>query len=183
MRIEETALPGVLVVETAVLADERGHFREVWRADSYEGAGVPSRFLQDNAAYSRRGVLRGLHYQHPHPQGKLVGVVTGEVFDVAVDLRRSSPHFGRWTGHVLSGENGRQLWIPPGFAHGYLTLSQSAVFVYKCTEYYHAPSDRAVAWNDATLSIAWPTEQPILSRKDAAAPALADLDPDLLPRV
>ena len=181
MRIHTTPLPGVLLIETPVPADGRGHFMETWREDAYAASGIPARFVQDNAAFSRRDVLRGLHYQHPRPQGKLVGVVLGEVFDVAVDVRRASPTFGRWTGYSLSAENGRQLWIPPGFAHGYLTLSETAVFVYKCTEYYEASADRAIAWNDPRIGIAWPVEEPILSRKDAAAPPLDDVPPDLLP--
>ena len=183
MRIEPTGLPGVLLLEVPVFRDERGHFLETWRDDTYAQGGVRGPFLQDNAAFSRAGVLRGLHYQHPHAQGKLVGVVMGEVFDVAVDLRRGSPHFGEWTGHQLSAENGRQLWIPPGFAHGYLTLSESAVFVYKCTDVYRPEADRVVAWNDPEIGIEWPAGQPVLSPKDARAPRLRDVAADLLPEL
>ena len=180
MRVKETSLPGVLLVETTVLADERGSFRETWREDPYAVLGV-ARFVQDNAALSRRRVLRGLHYQHPEGQGKLVAVLAGEVFDVAVDIRSGSPTFGHWTAHTLSTENGHQLWIPPGFAHGYLTLSDTAVFVYKCTEYYRPEFDRALAWDDPALGIEWPLERPILSRKDGLAPKLRDVPPELLP--
>lgn len=181
MKARETSLPGVLLLETAVHGDTRGHFMETWREQSYASAGVTGPFVQDNAAFSLRGVLRGLHYQWPRPQGKLVGVVLGEVFDVAVDLRHDSPTFGRWTGHRLSAENGQQLWIPAGCAHGYLTLSDTAVFVYKCTDYHHGPSDRAVAWDDPDIGIDWPETGPLLSVKDAAAPRLRDVPPDLLP--
>jgi dTDP-4-dehydrorhamnose 3,5-epimerase len=181
VNVQPTVLPGVRLIETRVFLDERGHFLEVWREDRYAAAGVEGPFVQDNASFSRRGVLRGLHYQHPCAQGKLVSVAAGEVFDVAVDVRRGSPHFGRWVGFVLSGENGRQLWIPPGFAHGYLTTSEWAVFTYKCTEYYDAGADRSVAWNDPDIGVEWPLGNPLLSPKDAAAPKLADLPRDQLP--
>jgi dTDP-4-dehydrorhamnose 3,5-epimerase len=181
VNVRQTALPGVLLIETRVFSDDRGHFFETWRDASYAAAGVAGPFVQDNTSFSRRGVLRGLHYQHPNAQGKLVSVAAGEVFDVAVDIRRGSPTFRRWVSHVLSGDNGRQVWIPAGFAHGFLTTSDWAVFTYKCTDYYDAGSDRSVAWNDPDIGIAWPLPNPLLSPKDAAAPKLGDLTPDQLP--
>jgi dTDP-4-dehydrorhamnose 3,5-epimerase len=182
VNVVESALPGVLLIETRVFSDHRGRFSETWREASYGAAGIGP-FVQDNASFSRRGVLRGMHYQHPRAQGKLVSVAAGEVFDVAVDIRRGSPHFGRWVGYTLSGENGRQLWIPPGFAHGYLTTSDWAVFTYKCTEYYDPTVDHSLAWNDADVGVEWPLGEPSLSPKDAAAPKLGQVPPDDLPEV
>ena len=175
MKVTETGLPGVLVLEPKVFGDERGFFMESWNARAFrEATGVDATFVQDNHSRSARGVLRGLHYQVVRPQGKLVRVVAGEVFDVAVDLRRSSPTFGRWTGVRLSAENRRQLWIPGGFAHGFLVISESADFLYKTTEYWHGEHDRALAWNDPRLAIDWPLggAAPVLAARDAAAPGL-----------
>jgi dTDP-4-dehydrorhamnose 3,5-epimerase len=175
MKVTETGLPGVLVLEPKVFGDERGFFMESWNARAFrEATGVDATFVQDNHSRSARGVLRGLHYQVVRPQGKLVRVVAGEVFDVAVDLRRSSPGFGRWTGVRLSAENRRQLWIPGGFAHGFLVISESADFLYKTTEYWHGEHDRALAWNDPRLAIDWPLggAAPVLAARDAAAPGL-----------
>ncbi|MGH7702436.1 MAG: dTDP-4-dehydrorhamnose 3,5-epimerase, partial [Gemmatimonadales bacterium] len=147
MKVTETDIPGVLLVEPVVVGDARGSFFESWRANRYADAGIGSRFVQDNVSFSRRGTLRGLHFQNPHGQGKLVWVPSGEVYDVAVDVRRGSPTFGRWTAARLSGENHLQVWIPPGFAHGFQVLSESALFIYKSTDYYHQESDRSVLWS------------------------------------
>jgi dTDP-4-dehydrorhamnose 3,5-epimerase len=175
--VTQTALPGVLVIEPVVHRDARGYFLETWRAGRYRDAGIVLPFVQDNHSHSTLGTLRGLHYQVEQPQGKLVQVITGEAFDVAVDLRRSSPTFGQWLGLVLSAVNNRQLWIPPGFAHGFLVTSDRADVTYKCTEEYVPEHDRALCWNDPELGIAWPLPDgavPILSAKDAAAPKLRD---------
>ncbi len=176
MELVETALPGVLLITPRVFGDDRGFFLESWNARSFAAAGLDPAFVQDNHSRSARGVLRGLHYQLRAPQGKLVRVTQGAVFDVAVDVRRSSPHFGRWVGYELSAENHRMLWVPPGFAHGFVTLSESADFLYKCTEFYDPDDDRGVAWNDPAIGIEWPDcgVPPQLSGKDAAASLLAD---------
>ena len=177
--VTETGLPGVLLLEPRVFADERGFFLESFnQRDWQEATGLDCRFVQDNHSRSLRGVLRGLHYQlPPHTQGKLVRVVAGEIFDVAVDLRTSSSTFGQWYGRVLTAENRLQLWIPPGFAHGFLTLSETAEVIYKTTDYYAPECDRAVLWNDPVLAIDWPLEgAPILSPKDAAAHCCRDAE-------
>jgi len=178
MKIVETTLPGVLIIEPRVFGDARGFFLESWNAQSFANAGLAMDFVQDNHSRSARGVLRGLHYQLENPQGKLVRVTQGAVFDVAVDIRRSSPHFGQWTGVELSADNHRMLWIPPGFAHGFVVLSETADFLYKCTTLYHQPSDRSLRWNDPTIGIAWPDTgaEPLLSAKDESAPLLADAE-------
>ena len=181
MRIIETDLPGCLVVEPKQFGDARGWFMETWHRDRYAGHGIGPDFVQSNLSRSARGVLRGLHYQWPEPQGKLVSVLEGEVWDVAVDIRRGSPHYGRWTAVVLSAENLRQFWIPPGFAHGFVTLSESALLSYLCTHHYNAEADAALAWDDAHLGIDWPVAKPQLSAKDAAAPRLAEVPPERLP--
>ncbi len=172
MTVTETRLPGVLLLEPRVFRDPRGFFLETWNADRYRAAGIPGPFVQDNASRSARGVLRGLHVQNPNPQGKLVSVLDGAVFDVAVDVRAGSPTFGQWTGHELSAENGHQLWIPPGFAHGFVVLSESALFTYKCTDRYAPEHEFSIAWNDPEIGIAWPVVDPELSGKDAAAGSL-----------
>ena len=156
MKVFETDLPGVLVFDPLVHGDERGYFMETYRADDFSAHGVAGPFVQDNQSSSARGVLRGLHYQISRAQGKLVRVLSGRVFDVAVDLRKSSPTCGRWAGVELSGDNKRQLWVPPGFGHGFLVLSESAEFFYKCTDYYAPEHERVIAWNDPELDIAWP---------------------------
>jgi len=178
MNIIDTPLPGVTLIEPRVFGDARGFFLESWNAKGFADAGLDLAFVQDNHSRSARGVLRGLHYQLTNPQGKLVRVTHGAVFDVAVDIRRSSPHFGRWVGYELSAENHRMLWIPPGFAHGFLVLSETADFLYKCTSLYDPPSDRGIRWNDPAIGIAWPglAAEPLLSAKDAAAPLLADAE-------
>lgn len=176
MNITETALPGVMLIEPRVFGDARGFFLESWNAQAFAAAGLDLAFVQDNHSRSARGVLRGLHYQLEQPQGKLVRVTQGAVFDVAVDIRRSSAHFGRWVGVELSAENHRMLYVPPGFAHGFLVLSETADFLYKCTSLYHPPSDRGIRWDDPDIGISWPDTgaAPLLSAKDAAAPRLAD---------
>lgn len=167
----ETDLPGVLIVEPKVFGDDRGFFMESWNARAFEAAGLAGPWVQDNHSRSARGVLRGLHYQVRQTQGKLVRATAGAVFDVVVDLRRSSPAFGKWMGLELSAENKRMLWVPPGFAHGFLTLTDTADFQYKCTDYYAPEWERALLWNDPAIGIEWPLEtgrQPSLSAKDAA---------------
>jgi dTDP-4-dehydrorhamnose 3,5-epimerase len=178
MKITETALPGVLIIEPRVFGDARGFFLESWNARSFAAAGLDLEFVQDNHSRSARGVLRGLHYQLANPQGKLVRVTRGAVFDVAVDIRRSSPHFGQWVGVELSDSNHHMLYIPPGFAHGFVVLSEVADFVYKCTSLYDAASDRGIRWDDPAIGIAWPDTgaPPLLSGKDAVAPLLADAE-------
>ena len=177
MEARPTAIADVLVLEPRVFADPRGWFFESYNRRGLERVlGRPVEFVQDNQSLSRRGVLRGLHYQLPHPQGKLVRVLRGEVFDVAVDLRRGSPTFGRWAGERLSAENRRQLWIPEGFAHGFVALSDAAELLYKTTDYWHAEDERCIRWDDRDLAIAWPLQgdRPQLSAKDAAGGALRD---------
>jgi len=174
MKVTETPLPGVRVIEPDVFGDSRGFFFELYEARRYLQAGIDQPFVQDNFSRSVKDTLRGLHFQEPHGQGKLVQILQGAVFDVAVDIRRGSPTFGRWFGTELSAENKRQLWIPPGFAHGFCVTSPSADFFYKCTEYYFPQADRVIAWNDPALGIRWPTQTPLLSKKDAAAKPLSD---------
>ena len=179
MEFRETALPGVMLITPKVHADERGYFMETWRSSQFRDAGINAKFVQENASQSHKGALRGIHYQVEQPQGKLVRVVSGEVFDVAVDLRKSSPTFGQWVGASLSADNKQQMWIPPGFGHGFLVLSESAEFEYKCTDYYAPEHERIVRWNDPDIGIDWPLaagEAPLLSAKDAAAPLLRDTD-------
>ena len=177
MRVTQTELPDVLEIAPRVFGDERGFFFESWNRRAFETAGVPGDFVQDNHSRSRRGVLRGLHYQVEHAQGKLVRVVAGEVYDVAVDLRRSSPTFGRWMGRVLSAANRRMLWVPPGFAHGFLVQSEDAEFLYKTTDYWFPEHERTLLWNDPALGIEWPLAgPPVLAAKDAAGRLLADAD-------
>lgn len=181
MKILRTTLPGVLLLEPKVFGDDRGFFMESYNQRAFdEAVGHKVRFVQDNHSRSAKGVLRGLHYQlPPHAQGKLVRVVSGAVFDVAVDMRRSSPTFGKWVGELLSAENCRQLWIPPGFAHGFLVLSDTADFLYKTTDYYAPQGEACVRWKDKNLAIEWPEigGVPCLSVKDAAAPGLFDATP------
>ena len=180
MQVTPAALPEVLLIEPKVFGDERGFFAETWNQRAFDAAvGRETRFVQDNHSRSRQGVLRGLHYQRPpHAQGKLVRVVAGSVFDVAVDVRRESPNFGRWVGFELSAANQRQMWIPPGFAHGFLVLSDSADFLYKTTDYYAPASEGCVRWDDPAIGIEWPLPggTPTLAAKDQAAPLLAQCD-------
>jgi dTDP-4-dehydrorhamnose 3,5-epimerase len=175
--VTPTAIADVLLIEPKVFGDPRGFFLESWNAKVFAEAGIPASFVQDNHSRSPRGVLRGLHYQVRQSQGKLVRVASGEVFDVAVDLRRASPTFGRWVGERLSAENKRMLWIPPGFAHGFLVLSESADFLYKTTDYYAPEHERVLAWNDPELGIRWPLAgTPTLSARDAAGTRLRDAE-------
>jgi dTDP-4-dehydrorhamnose 3,5-epimerase len=182
MRVSETNLPGVLLIEPVVHGDDRGFFIETYNAERYAEAGISLAFVQDNLSRSKRGTLRGLHLQNPHAQGKLVSVLEGAVFDVAVDLRVGSPHFGKWVGAELSAENRHQLYVPPGFGHGFCVTSELATFSYKCTDVYHPECELAVAYNDPALAIEWPAESPLLSAKDADAPTLAEIDPSKLPQ-
>lgn len=181
MKVIETALPGALVLEPQVFGDARGFFYESYNEAKYRAAGVDHRFVQSNVSRSARGVLRGLHYQWPNPQGKLVSVVEGEVYDVAVDIRRGSPTFGQWAGVILSAGNHRHFWVPEGFAHGFVVLSEFATFAYQCTNLYDAKADAGVRWNDAAIAIDWPVSAPLLSGKDEKAPLLADIAPERLP--
>ena len=177
MIVTPTAIPDVLLIEPKVFGDSRGFFFESWNAKAFAEAGVPATFVQDNHSRSPRGVLRGLHYQIRQPQGKLVRVAGGEVFDVAVDLRRASPTFGRWVGERLSADNKRMLWVPPGFGHGFLVLSESADFLYKTTDYYAPEHERVLAWNDPDLAIKWPLAgTPTLSGRDAAGARFRDAE-------
>jgi dTDP-4-dehydrorhamnose 3,5-epimerase len=173
-----TALPGVLLIEPKVFGDARGYFFESFSLRDFEVmTGLKSEFVQDNHSNSKQGVLRGLHYQIQRPQGKLVRVVRGEIFDVAVDLRRVSPYFGRWAGEVLSGENRRQMWIPEGFGHGFVVLSDQAEVLYKATDYWYPEYERSLLWNDPAIGITWPlTGAPLLAAKDAAAKRLHEAD-------
>lgn len=182
MKVTATELPEVKLIEPRVFGDERGWFLETWRMERYREHGIGPEFVQANASSSRRGVLRGLHYQWPQPQGKLVWVSSGRVLDVAVDIRPSSPRYGRWVAFELDDQQHRQLWIPPGFAHGFQVLSESACFNYLCTEPYRAEFDAAIAWNDPDIEVNWPLTEPELSPKDAAAPHLAAIERDRLPR-
>lgn len=175
MKVLPTEIPGVLIIEPKVHGDARGFFLETFHAERYKEAGIPGPFVQDNYSRSVKGTLRGLHFQEPQPQGKLVQVVAGAVFDVAVDIRKGSPTFGKWVGVELSADNKRQFWVPPGFAHGFYVLSESADFQYKCTSLYAPQYDAGIAWNDPDLAITWPLSgEPKLSAKDAAAPRLKD---------
>ena len=176
MDVIPTALDGVLLLKPRVFADERGFFLETYNARTFREAGLPESFVQDNHSRSRRDVLRGLHYQEPNAQGKLVRCVRGAIWDVAVDIRRGSPSFGKWIGVDLTEENRSMLWVPPGFAHGFCGLSDESDVIYKCTALYDAASDRSIAWNDPDIGIQWPLEGPLLSPKDAAAPRLKDAE-------
>jgi len=178
VKVTATALPEVKLIEPRVFGDDRGFFYESWNARAFADAGLQLDFVQDNHSRSARGVLRGLHYQVNRPQGKLVRVTSGAVFDVAVDLRRSSPRFGRWVGVELSAQNKHMLWIPPGFAHGFLSLQDGTEFLYKCTDFYSPEDDRSLLWSDPAIGIDWPLDglSPSLSPKDHAALALAQAD-------
>ena len=177
MNVTPTALPDVKLVEPRVFGDERGFFFESWNARALDAAGIDAQFVQDNHSRSRRGVLRGLHYQVKQPQGKLVRVIKGGIFDVAVDLRQSSPTFGRWVGTHLSEDNHREIWIPPGFAHGFLVTSESTDIAYKMTDYYAPEHERCLLWNDPAVGVEWPIDgEPILSAKDKAGLPLGQVD-------
>jgi len=181
INVSDTSLPGVVIVESRVFDDARGFFMESFNARDFAEAGLPTHFVQDNHSRSTRGVLRGLHYQHPSWQGKLVRALVGTIFDVAVDIRRESAHFGQWFGIELSAENKKQLYVPPGFAHGFCVLSDVAEMSYKCTALYEPKEDAGVLWNDPDIGIEWPIQDPLLSPKDEAAPRLKDLPPLAVP--
>ena len=181
MKIIETVLPGCVVIEPDVFGDARGFFYESYNAQKYKEAGFELNFVQSNVSRSAHGVLRGLHYQFPNPQGKLVSVVEGEVYDVAVDIRVGSPTFGRWTAAVLSSHNKRHFWVPEGFAHGFAVLSEFATFSYQCTALYDRAADAGIRWNDGDIGVDWPLGAPQLSEKDEKAPFLRDIPREKLP--
>lgn len=181
MRRIDTDLPGVCVIEPKVFGDERGFFFESYNQARFAELGIEANFVQSNVSRSAKGVLRGLHYQWPNPQGKLVQVLDGEVYDVAVDIRRGSPTFGRWAAAILSADNKRMFWVPEGFAHGFAVLSDNATFCYQCTALYDGAADAGVRWNDGDIGVDWPIAEPQLSAKDKAAPFLADIPPARLP--
>lgn len=171
------AIPEVILVEPQRFGDTRGFFMETYQYETFAANGIALRFVQDNHSRSAQGVLRGLHYQKdPVAQGKLLKAVVGEIFDVAVDIRRGSPTFGQWVGEILSAENGRLLYVPPGFAHGFCVLSETADLIYKTTDYYHPESEKGIIWNDAQIGVAWPIAAPLLSARDQALPSLAEAD-------
>jgi dTDP-4-dehydrorhamnose 3,5-epimerase len=180
MIIESTKLPGLLRIQPDVFGDARGFFQETWNLRRYTEAGLDRHFVQDNLSYSRRGILRGLHFQNPRPQGKLVYVLEGEVFDVAVDVRADSPTFGQWYGETLSAENHVQLFVPEGFAHGFCVTSEFALFAYKCTDFYNPSAEFSLQWNDPAIGIEWPIESPELSAKDNEGIPLNALSRDAL---
>lgn len=181
MRVLETGLAGVVIIEPQVFGDERGFFKESWKASSYGQHGLPTQFSQANISRSAKGVLRGLHYQYRQPQGKLVSVLEGRIFDVAVDIRPGSPQFGQWAGVELSAANHRQLFVPEGFAHGFIVLSGSALFHYHCTTEYAPEYEVSIAWNDPDIDVKWPCKPLSISEKDSQAPFLRDLPEKLLP--
>jgi dTDP-4-dehydrorhamnose 3,5-epimerase len=181
MEVVETSLPGVLIIKPRVLGDARGFFVETFSAARYAAIGVPGPFVQDNLSRSQRGVLRGLHLQQPFAQGKLVSVAEGEIFDVAVDVRLGSPTFGRWLGTTLNGESQHQLYIPPGFAHGFCALRDGTLFSYKCTDVYHPETEFGVSWNDPDIGIEWPLDAPLVSKKDGEFPRLREIAKSRLP--
>ncbi len=180
MNVIETSLSGLLIIEPKVFGDGRGFFLETYEKKRYAEAGIPGEFVQDNLSFSQQGVLRGLHFQNPDSQGKLVYVLQGEVFDVAVDIRVNSPTFGRWYGVTLSENNKRQLWIPVGFAHGFCVTGEAALFAYKCTDYYAPQSEVTIRWDDPEIGVDWPVEKPIISAKDAEGVLLSQVDRSLL---
>ena len=182
MDVIETGIPGLIVIEPVVHGDDRGFFMESWNSRRYEALGIPATFVQSNVSRSGSGVIRGLHFQYPKPQGKLVSVLEGRVFDVAVDIRPDSPNFRQWAGVELSAENHRQLYVPEGFAHGFCVLSKSVLLSYLCTEVFHSEYDAVIAWNDPDIDINWPVDSGRLSAKDASAPRLRDISPEALPQ-
>lgn len=182
MKIIETNLPGCVVIQPDVHGDARGFFYESYNAEKYKNAGLDLHFVQSNVSRSAHGVLRGLHFQNPKPQGKLVSVLEGEVYDVGVDIRVGSPTFGRWAAAVLSADNKRHFWIPEGFAHGFVVLSEFATFSYQCTSVYDRAADAGIRWNDGDIGIDWPVSAPLLSEKDSVAPFLRDVPHERLPQ-
>lgn len=182
MKIVPTSLPDVIILEPDVFTDDRGFFMETYQKERYETYGITCGFAQDNISFSVKDTLRGLHYQYPNEQAKLVQVVQGEVFDVAVDIRKGSPTFGKWAGEILSGENRRQLYIPEGFAHGFCVTSPDALFVYKCSTYYSPENEHGILWSDPDIGIKWPVTSPLLSDKDKKYPCLKDMQEKQLPK-
>jgi dTDP-4-dehydrorhamnose 3,5-epimerase len=182
MNIIKTKLPGVLILEPKVFPDDRGYFLETWNSKRYEQAGIPGPFVQDNISFSKKGILRGLHFQYPQSQGKLIQVLSGEVLDVVVDICAGSPTYGQWIGELLSDSNHRQIYVPAGFAHGYCTTSEAAIFSYKCTDFYNPATEHGFIWNDPDIGIEWPTTQPVLSPKDESYPRLKNLPTEYLPQ-
>ena len=181
--VESLKIPEIKLIKPVVYTDQRGFFLETYHQQKYNPLGVPENFVQDNHSHSRQGVLRGLHFQLRHPQGKLIYVSRGTIFDVAVDIRRGSPTFGQWVGTILSDENHHQLYIPPGFAHGFYVLSEAADVIYKCTDFYNKDDDFGIFWNDPQIGIDWPLEgQPLLSAKDSQLPLLKDIPLEQLPQ-
>lgn len=180
MKIVDTPLPGVLLIEPVLHRDSRGAFFEAYQKERYSQIGLPDQFAQDNVSISAANVLRGMHFQNPLPQGKLVQVLSGSVFDVVVDLRRASATFAQWFGIELSGQNRLQVWVPDGFAHGFCVLQPDTIFSYKCTERFDADSDRSLRWNDPDINIKWPVSEPLVSEKDSKAPALSEIPQALL---
>lgn len=181
MNVLKTEIPGVLIIEPKVFGDQRGYFLETFQAERYKDAGIDCNFVQDNLSFSSRGVLRGLHFQIKNPQAKLVQVLKGSVFDVAVDIRPGSPTFGKWTGIELSEENHRQFFIPEGFAHAFCVLSETALFSYKCSDYYNPGDEGGIIWSDPEIGIKWPIKDPVLSNKDSSYSRLSELKPENLP--
>lgn len=182
MKIIETSITDVKIIEPKRFGDQRGYFFESWHHEKYKNIGIVSRFVQDNCSMSRRGTIRGLHYQLRYPQAKLVQVLKGSVYDVAVDIRVGSPTFGRWVGVELSEENGRQIYIPEGFAHGFCVMSDEAIFSYKCSDYYMPADEGGILWSDTAIGIEWPNTASVLSEKDQLYPCLADISDSSLPR-
>jgi dTDP-4-dehydrorhamnose 3,5-epimerase len=178
-----TNLEGVLIIEPGSFGDQRGYFMEIYQKQRYQAAGIGVEFVQDNISFSRQNTLRGLHFQHPRGQAKLVQVLTGKIFDVAVDIRRDSPTFGQWTGAVLSEDNHRQLFVPQGCAHGFCVLSETAHFQYKCSDYYSPQDEGGILWNDPVIGIQWPIKQPLLSDRDQRFPLLRHIPVDRLPSI
>jgi len=181
MKVTQTKLPGVIVFEPDVFGDARGFFIETFSNNRYQDAGLKLPFVQDNISFSEKNVIRGLHFQNPHSQGKLVQVLSGRALDVAVDIRVGSPNFGQWFGETLSAENHKQMYVPPGFAHGFCVISDTALFSYKCTDYYSPATEGGIIWNDPDIGINWPASAPLVSKKDAACPRLKDIPKDKLP--
>ncbi len=181
MQVTPQSFPEILLIEPRMFRDRRGHFLEIFQARRYPEHGMPADFVQDNLSYSRRGVVRGLHYQLRFPQGKLVVPLTGEIWDVVVDIRRGSPTFGQWLSVTLSADPCRQLYVPPGFAHGFAVVSSEASVLYKCTDFYHPEDEYGIIWSDPDLGIPWPAAEPVLSDKDGQYPRLRDLAPEELP--
>lgn len=180
MEVITTEFPGLILIKPQIFGDARGYFYESWNKERYESVGITENFVQDNVSFSSKGVLRGLHYQKPYTQGKLVSVLIGEVWDVVVDLRRSSPTFGKWRGFTLTGERKEQLYVPMGFAHGFCVISETALFQYKCTDKYSPESEHGIMWNDPTLGIPWPVDNPIISEKDTKHPNFSEIKDSLL---